>query len=180
MKRRIVTLSILFFFICPAVGFSDYYIHLKNGRKIKTSRYWEKDGQIFFYQSGQTVGINKNSVSGVETAPDSVTTGADILTREQSAPQAEKTTETASEVTTPVMDENPENKLILNEFNQIKIKFQELDNMPTPELHAFDKELIAFRDNILAKRLGHVYDKQLMEIVEMGSKIEAVLKARSQ
>jgi hypothetical protein len=52
--------------------------------------------------------------------------------------------------------------------------------MTTRELHAFVTDLTAFRDNILANRLGHIYDKQLLETTEMGNKIEDLLKTRDQ
>ncbi|MFZ3046915.1 MAG: hypothetical protein WA151_13455 [Desulfatirhabdiaceae bacterium] len=180
MKRLIIFLAVLFFFLCPSLGFSDYYIHLKNGRGFQTSQYWEKDGQIFFYRSGQTFGVDKKSVERIETVPASLINNSSVKPLEQPAPPVEQKAETSPEIHIPSKDDNPENQIILKEFSQIQNRFQLVDRLSTQELHAFDQDLTAFRDNILANRLGHIYDKQLLEINEMGSKIETLLKARSQ
>jgi len=181
VKRLVTTLTVLIFLVCPTVGFSDYVIHLKNGRKIQTTQYWEKGEQILFYLSGQTVGIEKQSVERIETLPLSGNTGSSGEARTPSVESVEKPpAETLPKDLPSASDENPESQMILKEFSQIKNRFQTLDKMTTRELHAFVTDLTAFRDNILANRLGHIYDKQLLETTEMGNKIEDLLKTRDQ
>ena len=62
MKKFILIIVAIAFFIYPSVCLSSYLIELKNGSTFITNHYWEKKGQIKFYYRGGVVGIPKESV----------------------------------------------------------------------------------------------------------------------
>ena len=69
MNRLILTMVIIViivFLIYPSVGFSYYYIYLKNGRGFQTYQYWEEGEQIRFYIYDGTMGVPKDSVKEIK------------------------------------------------------------------------------------------------------------------
>jgi type IV secretory pathway VirB10-like protein len=70
MKKHILCLcAILSSLIFPAVGNTDYTIHLRHGGRFSTSQYWEKNNEIRFFNNGGVVGIEKNFVLKIEKQP---------------------------------------------------------------------------------------------------------------
>jgi hypothetical protein len=65
MKKFILIIVTITFFIYPSVCLSSYLIELKNGSTFITNHYWEKKGQIKFYYRGGIVGIAKNFVKAI-------------------------------------------------------------------------------------------------------------------
>ena len=65
MKKFILIIVIIAFFICPSVCFSSYLIELKNGSTFITNHYWKEGRQIKFYYRGGVVGISKNLVQKI-------------------------------------------------------------------------------------------------------------------
>ena len=65
MKKVIIIIVTIAFFIYPSVCLSSYLIELKNGSTFITNHYWEKKGQIKFYYRGGVVGIPKNFVKAI-------------------------------------------------------------------------------------------------------------------
>lgn len=55
------------FFVWPVGSHAAYILHLKSGGQFVTPQYWEeKGGMIFFFVSGGTMGIEKNTVKAIE------------------------------------------------------------------------------------------------------------------
>ncbi len=67
MKKIILLALILIsFFAFPLFSHASYIIHLKGGGRFITPKYWEEDGQITFFVSGGTMGIEKDTVRSIE------------------------------------------------------------------------------------------------------------------
>ena len=67
MKKIIPTaLIVISFLVFPLIGNASYTIHLKDGGKFVTSKYWEENGQIKFLVSGGTIGVDKDTVEKIE------------------------------------------------------------------------------------------------------------------
>jgi len=62
MKKFILIMVTIVFFIYPSVCLSSYLIELKNGSTFITNHYWKEGRQIKFYYRGGIVGISKNLV----------------------------------------------------------------------------------------------------------------------
>ena len=65
MKKFILLIATIAFFICPSICFSSYLIELKNGSKFITYQYWKEGSQIKFYYFGGVVGIEKDLVKEI-------------------------------------------------------------------------------------------------------------------
>jgi len=61
MKKFILLIATIAFFICPSICFSSYLIELKNGSTFITNHYWKEGLQIKFYCYGGVVGIEKKN-----------------------------------------------------------------------------------------------------------------------
>jgi len=62
MKKFILAIITIAFFIYPSVCLSSYLVELKNGSTFITNHYWKQKGQIKFYFRGGIVGISKDLV----------------------------------------------------------------------------------------------------------------------
>ena len=62
MKKFILIIITIAFFIYPSICLSSYLIELKNGSTFITNHYWKEGRQIKFYYRGGIVGIGKNLV----------------------------------------------------------------------------------------------------------------------
>ena len=62
MKKFILIIVTIAFFIYPSICLSSYLIELKNGSTFITNHYWKEGRQIKFYFRGGIVGINRNLV----------------------------------------------------------------------------------------------------------------------
>ena len=62
MKKFILIIVTIVFFIYPSICLSSYLIELKNGSTFITNHYWKEGRQIKFYYRGGVVGISKNLV----------------------------------------------------------------------------------------------------------------------
>jgi hypothetical protein len=65
MKKFILIIVTIAFFIYPSVCLSSYLIELKNGSTFITNHYWKEGRQIKFYYRGGVVGIPKNFVKAI-------------------------------------------------------------------------------------------------------------------
>jgi len=65
MKKFILLIATIAFFICPSICFSSYLIELKNGSTFITNHYWKEGLQIKFYCYGGVVGIEKKIVKAI-------------------------------------------------------------------------------------------------------------------
>ena len=62
MKKFILIIVTIAFFMCSSVCFSSYLIELKNGSTFITYHYWAEGRQIKFYCFGGVVGIEKDLI----------------------------------------------------------------------------------------------------------------------
>jgi hypothetical protein len=62
MKKFILIIVTIAFFICPSICLSSYLIELKNGSTFITNHYWKEGRQIKFYYRGGIVGIRKGLI----------------------------------------------------------------------------------------------------------------------
>jgi hypothetical protein len=62
MKKFILIIVTIAFFICPSICLSSYLIELKSGSTFITNHYWKQKGQIKFYYRGGVVGISKDLI----------------------------------------------------------------------------------------------------------------------
>ena len=62
MKKFILIIVTIAFFMCSSVCFSSYLIELKNGSTFTTYHYWAEGRQIKFYCFGGVVGIEKDLI----------------------------------------------------------------------------------------------------------------------
>ena len=180
MKKFILSIIIIAFFIYPSVGLSSYLVKLKNGSTFITNHYWKEGRQIKFYYRGGVVGISKNLIKKIGKT--------DLACEEKTISPAKKPE------TTPIKpkvdaktEETPaagaavkKDDLFIKEFNVLKKRFENIESMTTKELYDFSKELTGFRDKVHKNRLGHVYVNQIYAIYSMGDEIEATIKKRSQ
>jgi hypothetical protein len=65
MKKFILIIITIAFFIYPSICLSSYLIELKNGSTFITNHYWAEGQQIKFYYRGGVVGIPKNFVKAI-------------------------------------------------------------------------------------------------------------------
>ncbi|MDZ7696960.1 MAG: hypothetical protein U5R49_08595 [Deltaproteobacteria bacterium] len=89
MKTTLTAIMITVFFLTPALCFSAYRIHLKDGREFVTDRYWLEGGQIKFKRFGGVIGIQKELVREIEEVEDIPEQGAP--TKREKAGEAKKT-----------------------------------------------------------------------------------------
>jgi hypothetical protein len=182
MKKFILIIVTIAFFIYPSVCLSSYLIELKNGSTFITNHYWKQKGQIKFYYRGGVVGINKDLIRKIEKTD---------LAYEEKATSPEKKPETAPIKAKPEADAKTEktpaagaavkkDDLFIKEFNVLKKRFENIESMTTEELYDFSKELTGFRDKVHKSRLGHVYVNQIFKIVAMADEVETVIKSRGQ
>ena len=62
MKKFILSIVTIAFFIYPSICLSSYLIELKNGSTFITNHYWKEGRQIKFYCYGGVVGIEKGLI----------------------------------------------------------------------------------------------------------------------
>ncbi|MEA3428735.1 MAG: hypothetical protein U9Q84_05900 [Thermodesulfobacteriota bacterium] len=182
MKKFILIIITITFFIYPSVCLSSYLIKLKNGSTFITNHYWHKKGQIKFYYRGGVVGISRNLIRKIEetdlvykekvTSPEKKPETAPIKTEPKAGIKAEEAPGTGTA--------KKKDDLFIKEFNVLKKRFENIESMTTRELYEFSKELTGFRDKVHKSRLGHVYVNQIFEIVAMGDEVETVIKSRGQ
>jgi hypothetical protein len=184
MKNYIAAIITIVFLICPCICFSSYLIELKNGSTFIINHYWEEGRQVKFYYYGGVVGISKNLISKIEKTD---------LVYEEKTVSPQKKPETASVKTEPEAGAKTKTEgapaagaaekkddLFIKEFNALKERFENIQNMTTEELYDFSKELTGFRDKVHKNRLGRVYANQIFENHAMGVEVETVIKSRSQ
>ena len=70
MKTTLTAIMITIFFLTPAICFSAYRIHLKDGREFVTDRYWQEGAMIKFKRYGGLIGIQKDRVLEIEETED--------------------------------------------------------------------------------------------------------------
>lgn len=112
----------------PTIGYADYAIHLRHGGRFSTAQYWETNNEIRFFNSGGTVGIEKNFVLKIEKLPDDPDRDAYITALERPLPQA-KPAPTVTEEKVSSTTPEPEEKLDIQAYKNRKDRMKgELDD----------------------------------------------------
>ena len=199
MKKMAAGVSCLVFLFCASVCSAAYLIHLKDGRDIVTHEYWEEGSQIKIKQYDGVVGIPKADVSSIEETDEVRTTviksepeketekegeGTEVSKQKEGKEEGEKRPndvkkEKASEIPDGEKKQIEKNAF-LKEFDALKKRFENVENMTKEEIFQFDKELADLRNKILHAGLGGTYADLLVTLSEMGNRAEEVYKRRSQ
>ncbi|MEA1900077.1 MAG: hypothetical protein U9N47_04815 [Thermodesulfobacteriota bacterium] len=181
MKKFILLIAIIAFFICPSICFSSYLIELKNGSAFIINHYWEEVSQVKFYYYGGVVGISKNLIRKIEKT-DLVYEEKTVSPQKkpETTPVTKQDAVAKTEETPAVSAANKKDDLFIKEFNALKERFENIQSMTTKELYDFSKELTGFRDKIHKSRLGRVYANQIFENHAMGVEVETVIRSRDQ
>lgn len=88
MKKAILSAFILISVFTFTIGaHASYIIHLKGGGQYITSQYWEEDGQVKFFVSGGTMGIDKDTVRKIEKSNLSPDESNEMTKPEKVSPQ---------------------------------------------------------------------------------------------
>ncbi|MDP2855436.1 MAG: hypothetical protein Q8O28_14450 [Smithellaceae bacterium] len=167
MKKIILSAFILIsFFVFPLFSQASYIIHLKGGGQFITTKYWEEGGQITFFVSGGTMGIEKDTVSKIEK---STAKTEDVYeTKKPALPPVAAEKKLAATGNTPAKeDDSKKDPAIMKEFEQLQKSFAERQNMTVDELNDLKKNLTALRDKIFSKRLEHDYLEESSKVAEM-------------
>lgn len=181
MKKVLPFLAAFVFLISPTPCFADYVIQLKNNAHFRTGNYWKKGNLVYFRAYGGIVGIEKNDIKSIKESShlqpeDSIPLNNSKPSLENAQSKSLPPTESA-----PLPSKKIENdRKYMPEFVLLTKQFIDVEFMETQELYQFANDLTQFRNKILAKRLGHLYTDQFVEIYAMGDKVEAILKERPQ
>ena len=190
MKKLATGFICLSFLFCASVCSAAYLIHLKDGREITTSQYWEEGGQIKIHQYGGVVGISKEDVVSIEEVdePKTIVVKSAPEPPEKAPPKIEEEVKTSIKETggqqegskPPIGKAKKEKNPILQEFDGLKERYKNLESMSKEEIFQFDKDLAGLRNKILRAGLAGPYTDHLSEILSMGEKAEEEYKKRDQ
>jgi len=179
MKKIILSAFILIsFFAFPLFSQASYIIHLKGGGRFITTKYWEEGGQITFFVSGGTMGIEKDTVKAIEK---SKLEPEDVYETKKSVPPAtiEKMPATANvimkegtqkeDAKTEVKSGNPpKDPVIMKEFEQLQKSFDRRESMSIDELESLKSDLTDLRDKISAdSRLSDLHSVEKVKLGDM-------------
>lgn len=176
MKKIILSAFILIsFFAFPLLSHASYIIHLKGGGQFITSKYWEEDGQIKFFVSGGTMGIDKDTVRKIEK---SKAEAEDVYaTKKPALPPATAEKKPAAAVNTPdkedakteVKPDDPKkDPATMKEFKQLQKSFDRRESMSIDELESLKSDLTDLRDKISAdSRLSDLHSVEKVKLGDM-------------
>jgi len=182
MKKPTALLAVLLLSsLFPSAVHSSYLIHLGNGGQFTTPSYWEEGGNIIFYVPGGLMGIEKTTVRKIEKLAPRQEAGSPVATPPSPLPRTSQKAPALGSAPSPALPRrNPNESAIMKEFNLLRKRLAIAATMTAEELYTFEKALTAFRNKILAARLGHIYSDQLLETTNMGDQVEELLKAKAQ
>lgn len=192
MKKLAAGVICLGFLFCASVCSAAYLIHLKDGRAITTHEYREEGDQIKIQQHGGVVGISKEDVVSIEKIDDPKT----IIVKSPPEPSGKGSPPVKKEIETSITEtggqkEKEGSKLpkdsakkhpneILNEYDNLKERYGNIESMSKEGVIQFDKDLAQLRTKMLKADIGGSYSDHLMNIMSMGDRAGEVLKKRGQ
>jgi hypothetical protein len=190
MKKIAMGVICVSFFFCTSVCSAAYLIHLKDGRDITTHKYWEEGDQIKIQQVGGVVGIPKEDVASIEKIDDPKT----IIVKSPPKPPGKVSPPIKEEIKTSISETGGQkegSKLpkgsakkhpneILNQFDSLRGKFENIESMSKEEIIQFDKDLAQLRNKMLKADTGGSYSDHLMNIMSMKNKAKEALKKKAQ
>ncbi|MCF8144710.1 MAG: YgdI/YgdR family lipoprotein [Deltaproteobacteria bacterium] len=208
MKKIPTAIALAVFLAYPSFSFADYVIHLKDGTRFVTDRYFEEGDQIKFKRYGGVFGIQKDRVREIEEIdiPEKNETPLDIKApaveeerANEGAPEDAAKGKTMGEEAagegkivkegkeikdheeTGKGSEKENNELIdkyAKEFDLLKEKFRQVPIMTKEELHTFADELLGFRKGVLSDRLAGIFSQHLLEVYAMLDEVKDVSRLR--
>ena len=172
MKKLILLIILIFStLIVPAAGHCDYAIHLKNGGRFLTPRYWEQDQEIKFYIAGGVMGIEKNSVRKIERSTLDLDGIYEVKKPEKRPAQVEPKASSPSvpekEGKELAKDDAKKDATIMGEFKALEKRFESRKNMSINELSELKNELTVLRDTISSNYSEEDYREEFGRINEM-------------
>jgi hypothetical protein len=189
MKKFVIGVIAVCLWAYASVCSGAYLIHLKDGRAITTSEYWEEGGQIKIHQHGGVVGISKEDVVSIEEIdePKTIVVKSAPKPPEKAPPQTEEVKTSIEETggqqegsKSPKGSEKKHPNELLNEFDSLRERVKNVESMSKEEIIQFDKDLAQLRNKMLKADIGGSYSDHLMNIMSMKNKAKEVLKKRGQ
>jgi hypothetical protein len=188
MKRIIPFIIIVVLVIFPSTGFSSYQVTLKNGSTLYTNYYWEEEGQVMLYTSGGIMGIKKSLIKKIEETDVVYKEKSTSAEKPEKAPIKVEDTAKPDEVTkagvapegkSEAGEAEVNNDRLMDEFNELKERFDLVGMMRIEELYQLSKDMTAFRDKIIESRLAFNYTDQLVELYSMNDEIEEIINSKN-
>jgi hypothetical protein len=172
MKKLILLIILIFStLIVPAAGHCDYAIHLKNGGRFLTPRYWEQDQEIKFYIAGGVMGIEKNSVRKIERSTIDLDGIYEVKRPEkrpaQAEPEASMPGIPGKEGKELAKDDAKKDATIMGEFKALEKRFESRKNMSIDELSELKNELTVLRNIIVSSQSEEDYREEISKINDM-------------
>jgi hypothetical protein len=185
-----VGLAVVIMLFTAGGAYGGYVLELQNGGEIIVSDYWNVENEIRYARYGGVVGLPADEVKDIRSTDEKpLETGvsssrADGLVRSPRKPEAAGGTQPETDAGEP-MAESPveaaaETLRYMPEFEELKRRFGNLSSMNQQDMLVFSKELTEFRNKVLSEGLGHIYNPQLLEIYDMGDRLEQVYGERFQ
>jgi hypothetical protein len=167
------------------VANAAYVIKLKNGNEYVTGRYWQEGGQVLFDTYGGVFGVDRGFVSKIEKTDQSVRLArvgerdpADKAPSDSAKPNKELVEATPAAETKTEKRRDPEDPIV-GEFNRLKEKSKEVDNLLTSEIRDLLREIKAFKEKISGdSKLFVNYAREFNDVHEVGSVVESALQSR--
>jgi hypothetical protein len=156
----------------PAVVHSAFIIHLKNGGRFQTPRYWEENHELRFFVTGGVMGIGKDTVSKIEHFTDDVGEFYEVKTPKKQ-PAETDSKPSISRTLKPdapqiVKEEDPgKDPHVLQEFNRLETRFASRTGMTLDELAGLKRDLTALRETIVSSYPEEDYRKEIGRIADM-------------
>ncbi len=175
--------------LCFATASADaaYVIKLRNGNEYITNRYWYEGNHLLFDTYDGVFGLERNFVAAIEKS-DQIIRPVTLSDRDPSDKQQSEATNHIKEISqdtrkeeSTVKNSKEVNDPIVEEFNRLKEKTQQVDGMLTAEIRELLSQITAFK-NKLSKdsKLFVTYGHEFNETQELGSIVEAALTSRTQ
>jgi len=179
MKKRTLTASIICLLLFSTPCSALYVIGLKNGRQFETSAYRQKGNQILFYSHGGVIGIDNELIESIHPSKILPSSPEEILPSSVFPPAhepAENTSQQPGENPRPKTD-SEHHDIFHQRFDRLKTRFETAEFMENTELEEFAKALTGFRDDILRRRLGKQFSKEVAGVYEMLGGVESIMEA---
>lgn len=176
MHKIILIVLTLFCLFRPVDVLATYRIHLKNNSRFLTCYYWEKSGVIFFNAFGGTVGFEKAFIKKIEET-DTTLEELPFPPPAVVPPPPKNTPTLAAKPPATPQESQTAKKAFMPEFQKLQKRFEVVENLNAADLLQLARDLMQFRDKVLAHRKGHLYSDQFAALYQMGDRIEALHKS---
>jgi hypothetical protein len=167
-----------------------YVLELQNGGEIIVNDYWNVDNEIRYARYGGVVGLPADEVKDIRSTDekllktDAISSRAGGLIPSPRKPERaggeQPEVDAGNTVVESPVEATAEELRYMPEFEELKNRFGNLSSMNQQDMLTFSEELTGFRNKVLSEGLGHIYNPQILEIYDMGERLEQVYKERYQ